>query len=389
MTAKKPQNRGRRSVDKADILGNRRAVELTFLSLTPVVVALSGGAGMAQTAATPDCYQATGGVACTISAGYYSLPVSESAGALSVDTYGSFSILAADPYTYAVNFQSQGVNAVDSSTGRPADGGPAGYVSVTAHDAGAVSVLGFSTSEWFYGVLVQSVGGNGGNYKGDDEDQNGGNGGSALGGLFLSNSQYVNLQGEFVAGVTAIHAQGLGGNGGYGASGGSGGYGGVVQVENYGGVILGTASSFATGSVFAGSAIAGISAQSLGGDAGDSKQNDQRFGGDGGPVSIYSAAPVDVYWTWEGLGPRTNGNLYGVVGYSQGGTSSNKARTGTDGGAGGNAYGVSVQLTDASDITLVAQNTASAISYDDDGDIINGQFTAPAWRRSPMGATVV
>ncbi|WP_238119198.1 MULTISPECIES: autotransporter outer membrane beta-barrel domain-containing protein [unclassified Xanthobacter] len=354
---------------------------LGALSLAPLFMAISSGAVLAQTA-VPNCNQASGGVACTISAGSYTAPVSTSAGALSVDDYGTFNIAVGGDTAAGVSASALGVAGTDSSSSRAQDGGAAGYLNLIAHESGAITITGDASSYTpVSSLLGQAVGGNGGKYSGDDNAYAGGNGGSALGGVYVSNSQTITALGEFPGGLALVLATATGGDGGEGASGGSGGFGGTVQLENYAAVNIGSATSFVVGSTggSVGGAISALQASSFGGSAGESTASDARFGGSGGFASVYSTAPVSVYWTWQGAGPGVGeSQLYGVVAGSEGGESPNKAQEGFNGGAGGSAYGAVVTLTADADVTVVAQNTAGAIAYDDTGKLASTALSGAA-----------
>ncbi|WP_234051721.1 MULTISPECIES: autotransporter outer membrane beta-barrel domain-containing protein [unclassified Xanthobacter] len=358
-----------------------RDLPLGVLSLAPLFMAISSGAAVAQTA-VPSCADVSGGVACTISAGTYTAPAAASAGALSVDDYGTFTLSIGDSTAAGVSASALGVAGADSSSSRAKDGSAAGYLSLIAHDSGAITVTGQASSYVPISALLgQAVGGNGGQYSGDDNAYDGGNGGSALGGVYVSNSQAITALGEFPGGLALVLATATGGDGGKGASGGSGGFGGTVQLENYAAVNIGSATSFVAGSTggSVGSAISALQASSFGGSAGESTASDERFGGSGGLASVYSTAPVSVYWTWQGAGPGVGeSQLYGVVAGSEGGVSSNKAQKGFNGGAGGSAYGAVVTLTADADVTVVAQNTAGAIAYDDTGKLASTALTGAA-----------
>ncbi|WP_048878014.1 autotransporter outer membrane beta-barrel domain-containing protein [Acidocella aminolytica] len=317
----------------------------------------SGGGAMAQSA-SPSCSQSGGGYGCTVPAGTYTEPLTESAGALLVSDQGTFNIQASSAGDYGLNFISRGVNGANSSSGNAGTGTAAGYESTGLLSNGALNLTGSADlAVWEYGLLAQSIGGNGGNYTQGNDNYNGGNGGSALGNVYVGNYQPVTLTGEFPKGVTALEANGLGGNGGSGASGGSGGYGGVVQLENYAPVTIGTNISQASGD----SGGVALEALSQGGAGGESAAAAERIGGAGGPASIYNTQPVTLYWSWQNNGAPSSATLYGLLASSIGGKNANRAEKGQNGGPGGSSGQASVSLIASGDVYVSALNTGSGL----------------------------
>lgn len=309
-------------------------------------------AAHAQTAQT-SCSQGQGGLVCTISGGPSSSPLAQTSGALSLTNDSQFDISSSSS-AYVLNTVAQGVAGADVSSGHAGRGGDAGYNSTT--NSAAITLTGDGAQTGFVsGLLVQALGGVGGNVTEPGGSGTGGDGGNSAGGVWAGNYAQVQLNGSFSSGVAAIFAQGQGGSGGYnqgdGGGGGGGGWGGSVQIENYAPVVVGTAQAPATGS---GSAY-GLLALSQGGSGG----NGNPVMGPGGPgqyASVLSTQPVSVYWTWVGSGPESGDQVFGVLAKSAGGNAVQTSITapGTSANYGGNTGQVSVTINQGSTVTVAA-----------------------------------
>ena len=271
-------------------------------------------------------------------------PVQQQA-APGISNQGQFQIAVASDPAYGLTFQRRRCGGlVGLRRRRPR--GDAGYL--TVNNDGAVTLTGPGTqTAWSYALLMQSIGGAGGNYTTAKHDYAGGRGGSAAGGIWVANTMPISLSGTFPLGASALEGQGIGGNGGYSQSGtgGTGGDGGVVQVQNNAAVTIGTVAAPVAGAVGA----RGVAALSTGGLPGDGGQDGGAAGGAGGEANVFNYAPVGLVWDWGSAGSASDA-LYGVLARSSGQDGAQTETSNTNGGAGGGSGSVKVDLNQSNGV---------------------------------------
>jgi hypothetical protein len=320
---------------------------------------------MLPSALAQTCAQGSSGVNCTIPAGQYTAPFSYSAGALGVDDSGTFNVQLNNSSNAALDVSTVGVNGLNSSTGNPGMGVQAGYLTVNLLSPGALTATGGDLNSndnalqyQGYGLLAQTMAGNGGSYTNSDNKYNGANGASANNQLYVYNDQQILLQGAFAGGATAVEAEKIGGNGGSGAAGGSGGYGNLAVLQNFAPVSIGTAQTPSIGRVGA----IGIEALSQGGNAGASNALDGTVSGAGGEAQILDTAPVSLYWALSSGESLGSDGIYGVLAFTQGGENPATTQEGRNGGPGGDSQQADITLTSGADITVLVSQASQELS---------------------------
>jgi hypothetical protein len=280
--------------------------------------------------------------------------------------------ISANGVTTGLSIQSIGVNSgagqdsISNSKYKISDGGGlTGTVTVTIPAITiALTPVPYAIAE-VEGLYVQNVAGNGGPGYGNS-------GGGGTGGFTapttLTNAAAVTITnpgGALPFGGAGILVQSLGGNGGNatstgtqndgvnlkyndGANGGNGGNGSGVTVANSGSVTLGSANSPLNGQVGA----IGVMAQSTGGKGGNGKTGpitsgsssaygpSGANGGNGDAVNLTSTAPqVNINWNWTGAAGAAPVGVFGLLALTSGGAASPQVQqtkiNGGTGGAGG------------------------------------------------------
>lgn len=138
------------------------------------------------------------------------------------------------------------------------------------------------------------------------------------------------------------------------SEGGMGGNAGGVTVNNTG--VINVAVGTQGGGGQAG--YGGIKAQSIGGNAGTGDNG--AYGGNSGPATVTSSAPVTVNFNWYADPTASSSGLYGIQALSQGGngTGSKGGDNSQFGGWGGSIFGSSsVTLTSGGDVTVTTTGT--------------------------------
>ena len=259
--------------------------------------------------------------------------------------------------TVALSWSLSGVFGTNSSDKHdaPTAGGNSG--NLTFINAAPVTQTGNGGSLG-YGIdtiFLTTVGGDGGNYTGTDNDQGGAGAGTA-GSITFTNNAAVILNGTFSVPTTSVvYARSTGGTGGgttsrgpdsngnpqYGSQNGTNGAaGGAVTVTNNAAITI--------SGLTIQSALWAVGAQSRGGNAGVG--NDGQSGGSAGAVSFTNNAPIAVSLTMTGTSAT---ELYAIYAQNVGGngTPSVNGDLG-DGGAGGAVGAVGVTLNAGGTVNL-------------------------------------
>ncbi|GAB4069230.1 autotransporter [Ancylobacter sonchi] len=277
---------------------------------------------------------------------------------------GSIETWSALPAVLAESIGGTGLDAGYDDEGRLTPGGAGGEVIVT--NDGRVETHG----ERAHGIVLRSVGGQGGRAVAYFEDDGAGIGGvpGAAGGdgghVRLRQTGTVTTAGDYAFGVSAASMGGPGGNGGdsediftHGGNGGAGGNGGNVEVVNTGTITTSGQGSIglAAQSLGGGAALAAVRLSKItpgsyvgGGAGGDgtffSKGGTGGYGGDGGRVVVDNDGSIttsgkDAY----GLLAQSVGGGGGPGGDAGGFAILLGVARGGDGGAGGNGGTVRIR----------------------------------------------
>ncbi|WP_395672701.1 hypothetical protein [Inquilinus sp.] len=211
-------------------------------------------------------------------------------------------------------------------------------------NSGSVTLTaGSSTGSYSFGLQVTQTAGNGN--PGGSSTSLGGSGVPA--GITINNSGAIDLDlsGIQVGGGAAISGFDSGGDG---VSGGSGGSSAGVAVTNTGAI---------TATVTTQNGFAGIAAQSAGGDGSTNGNNRNGAGGNAGPASVTSSAPISVTFAWAD-GSNFNGGLFGIQASARGGAGGGNVTAADVGGTGGSAGSASATLTAGANVSVQASGTA-------------------------------
>ena len=215
--------------------------------------------------------------------------------------------------------------------------------SVTVYNDGNIMTYGTNA----FGILAQSIGGNGGTGSGGSisHSAGGGSAGSGGGTVTVTADGSITTISNFSCGVVAWSQGGIGGQGGYGGTwryggpGGSGGNGGEVHVDGSGAIT--TLGDYASG----------ILAVSAGGDGGASGGSDEVFTGGGNGGNGGQGGTVSVAGDWNII---TSGDYaHGIWAKSVGGN----AGTGGSGGWLWGHPGNGGQATDGGTVTVSSGGT--------------------------------
>lgn len=320
------------------------------------------------------CTSSGSGQTCTIPAGSYTTKVQQgfwsTNTAYTVTNQGTFDVTIPVPdggYNVVLTFESSGLNGTDSSdddAGSGTSSGPLGFT-----NAGAITQThstGF-INDRVPGIHAWTQGGDGGDYTNDNAKHNAGAPGNA-GTMELVNNAEVLIWYPSLAGGVALLAESLGGAGGnvksigpdhngnpqyHNQIGTGGGSGAAVTLTNN--------ASVSTQGVEAVTGYWAVAARSIGGNGGTG--NDGTPGGGAGAVTIQNAAAVSVDLDWMEAPATPPGDspegAYGLYGSSLGGNGNMSVNSGNDGGAGGNADAVTINLSDGGNVSVTTSGTAS------------------------------
>ena len=346
--------------------GNRLGMLIgrSLLGLVGTVAILSGTARAQSVISAP---YTCNGTTCQVPLGTYTTTVQQNmtdSASYTVTNNGTItvplpatSVNPGNNTTVALSWALSGVFGTSSSDKHdaPTAGGNSG--NLTFINAAPVTQTGNGGSLG-YGIdtiFLTTVGGDGGNYTGTDNDQGGAGAGSA-GSITFTNNAAVILNGTFSVPTTSVvYARSSGGNGGgttsrgpdsngnpqYGSQNGTNGAsGGAVSVTNNAAITI--------SGLTIQSALWAVGAQSRGGNAGVG--NDGQSGGSAGAVSFTNNAPIAVSLTMTGTSAT---ELYAIYAQNVGGngTPSVNGDLG-DGGVGGAVGSVGVTLNAGGTVNL-------------------------------------
>lgn len=348
---------------------------------TLLIVSCAMASLMPTDAWSQGCFAGNGAAACAALGNLSTLSVASATGA----ALGNAAIGLGGVET-GVQQVSQGAAGTDANF----NGGGADVVTVT--NDSPISLTLSSTDALVIGLQAASIGGNGYAPVDDDNGGNGGGGNTVTATITANSNISISALSSttFQNGVIGLLASSRGGDGGSAQSGvldhygGTGGSSADVNVISQGTVSLGTADVPLNGGSHA---AWGVVAQSIGGRGGQhtkgpaaSGDDPTGAGGNAGTATANVTGDVSVYWNPSSqdaeacsgsgaLGVKQCSSVAAVVATSVGGTGGQVTWTDDQGGSGGHAAQVTVNVGSAATTTNIVAVTAQA-TLDDSAAIM-------------------